>query len=942
MAGPWEKYGGAQPTAPVEAPGLIRGRPKPVDPYKEQDQAYKAQDQQFQAEDNARKQSTDEFTKFDKLRSDFDALQPVKSYKSALPSYMTALKTPDTPQGDLALIYAFAKVMDPDSVVREGEAAAVASSDTLAGQTVAALKKQLTGTGTFSPEARMNLRRELQNKVSELNRAYNTERSRFKELASRFGYQPDEVIGKHFGSTSEQIIQDYWDKQRGANRPEMRGDVPVGTEVTFGDQDGGGFDRGAYLRSLGIDPNQEASVMAFYNANRGNENLTAEDVLKFYADLGARAPDPTTILQQVEDARAGKAFGPIDTSQAEADYRAKVEQAAGNDAGFGTRADTGITFGLSDEAAGVGGAIGSALRGDNIADGYRFSRDVERQRQQQADANTGLAGDAVEIGSSMLLPFGAARTAGQAARVGATAGAVGGFGYGEGAKGSGLNALLGAGAGAALGAGAQKAGNALATRAANRAAQGQNTNALLQAGQDVGVTVNRAMVEPALQSKVTGVSGTMAGSRIIENDMGKIGGQIEGAVGALGKDGQALSNEVGGGMVRKAAERQIKKSGAAAKRIYDQADKVSQGIKVKPKEAAKRVDEVISQLSETPGTNKAEIAYLETLKSDLSKDLSVGGLRRLRTKLRKSISKGDLVFGENEADVLSVMQAASSDIEQGLVSQGKEGAAKLFRKADDLYRQRAQYIEGTLQKLIGKRNATLSDEQVFAKFKAFSDPKGNGSALSKFMSELTQEESADVAATFAAELGRNPKGEFSTAYLVNQAEKLQKNQTALRTIFGDDGAKSLTNLIALSKEHARVTNAARGSQTGIRSDYKSWLWNLLVSGGAGLATGISQGSGTGAVTAGLASVAGAGVKVAKDALTANALMSPKITGWLRSAPRTAKPAAINAHFAKLSAIAKAEPALANDIELIRNAIMQAANDNANKAVAEDSKSESMR
>ena len=64
-------------------------------------------------------------------------------------------------------------------------------------------------------------------------------------------------------------------------------------------------------------------------------------------------------------------------------------------------------------------------------------------------------------------------------------------------------------------------------------------------------------------------------------------------------------------------------------------------------------------------------------------------------------------------------------------------------------------------------------------------------------------------------------------------------------------------------------------------------------------------------------------------------MSPKVTGWLRSAPKTTDPAAINKHWAKLGAIAKAEPALAAEIDAFRNGILGAANDNAQRAVAQD-------
>lgn len=623
-------------------------------------------------------------------------------------------------------------------------------------------------------------------------------------------------------------------------------------------------------------------------------------------------------------------------------YDERVKQAAQGEGGYTERADQGITLGLSDEFAGVGGAFGSMLRGESPVEGYQFARDVARERYNRADQATGLAGDAVEIGSGLLLPSGSISTVQQGIRTGAKLGALGGFGYGEGLQGSTTNALIGAGLGASVGGLAAKGSNALANRAAARAEAAPARNALLQAGADEGVTVNRAMVNPELQPRVTGVSGTMVGSRTIEREMGNIGSQIEQRVTGLGGDGQALTNEVGGAKVREIAQRQIEKSGQAAKVIYDRAEKQAAGVKVTPKESMQVLDSAIADLSETAGLNSEEIKFLQSLKSDFSKDLSVGALRRARTTLRKKISKGELTFGESEARVLSIMDAAANDISSGLVAQGKEGAAKLFGEADRLYRERAQYIEGTLQKFIGKRNSTMSDQQVFTKFKSLADPKGDGPSLSKFMSELTPEERGDVAATFAAELGRNRKGDFSTAFLVDQAEKLAKNPTALRAIFGDEGARSINNLIVLAKEHNRVTNAARGSQTGVRADYRTWLTNLVFSGGAGALGTAAQGAGTGAIAAaGTAAVIG-GTKFGLDRRAARALMSPKVTSWLRATPRSADPKVIDAHFKRLAAIAKAEPAIAGDVKSLQELIINAANDNQTRAVASDQEPDRVR
>lgn len=55
------------------------------------------------------------------LRKEFNALPEVKLYGEGLNAVAGMLRAPKGPQGDLAVIYGFAKAMDPGSVVREGE-----------------------------------------------------------------------------------------------------------------------------------------------------------------------------------------------------------------------------------------------------------------------------------------------------------------------------------------------------------------------------------------------------------------------------------------------------------------------------------------------------------------------------------------------------------------------------------------------------------------------------------------------------------------------------------------------------------------------------------------------------------------------------------------------------------------------------------------------------
>lgn len=417
--------------------------------------------------------------------------------------------------------------------------------------------------------------------------------------------------------------------------------------------------------------------------------------------------------------------------------------------------------------------------------------------------------------------------------------------------------------------------------------------------------------------------------------MEAIEGQFEGRVDNLGRGGTAMLDNATGGVdriavgdkVRGAGERFIEKSGRAAKAKYDRAEKLAGDAKITPKDSVTAVDDMIAKLSETPDTFQQEIAYLQGIRGDLSRDLSVGGLRRMRTALRKKISKGDLVYGEDEARVKEILDVAADDIRAGLTAQGRSQAARAFDTADKAYRARMDYIENTVQKMLGRRQDNLPAETVAKRFESMSSNDARG--LRKFYATLTPEERADVAATFAETLGRNNKDGFTVTQFLRQTTKLS-DETA-RTLFGPEGAQSIQNLRKIGKEVERVTGAmnSRTSKSGVAS-FRDWMWSLMAGGGGAFVGGIEAAAAAGGV---------AGATAANQIFTARALMSPKIQKWILQTPKTTNPRAIDAHFNRLGEIAKAEPALAGEIEVLRKGILGAANDNTGKLAAENQNAE---
>lgn len=658
-----------------------------------------------------------------------------------------------------------------------------------------------------------------------------------------------------------------------------------------------------------------------------------------------------------EDGTEGPFRGRVtDTSPDEAvQSRANTLDRKFGELGKGDLMNHGATLGMSDELAGIGAAIGGALRGDlDVSGNYQLGRDAEQLRIDQAREREGGMGLAAEVAGGIPVVLGkagqvmragraaAAANGGrvtregvrsamtrQATKDGAVAGAVGGFGYGEGVEGSATNALLGAGGGALLGNASQRVGNSLASRAAGTTQRGEQATALTQAADRVGMqgAVNRAMVDPRSNNAVTRADGSLMGGPTVQREMGRVADRFETAVGEnLGAGGRVLDDVARGDTARNAAERWIRETGEIASRRYDRAERMAGDARIEATQATTEAQNILRRLQETPETNKEEIAAVQRLVRDLAGEgegLSVGALRRMRTSLRKRISRGDLVFGEDEANVLAIMDAAADDITRGLQQQGKGAAAEAFRTADASYRARSEFIKNTVQKLIGGRNSNLNAGQVARKINSLE--RSDYRELRKVYSMLNPEERLDMAATMAQRLGRNStdnvqNAEFSLDTFLTNTSKLDKG--AIEAVFGLDGARAMEDLRKIGEQVRRVRSSfnSRTSKTGIVDGFREYIYTALVSGGAGFAGG---GAGT-AIGLGTLAVAGNAIR---QSVNAKLLMSPKFTRWLRQAPNTSNPRAIDAHFTRLGEIASSEPALAASIERFRSNLLGAVNDN---------------
>lgn len=205
--------------APRRLPGgaVVLNLPPSAEQVAEQERA--AQDQAMEAErlglsqaGEARSEREEVRGSSKELRTEYRSLPAVQSYEQALPNFVSAIQTAPTSTGDLALVYYFAKTIDPGSAVQQGEMENIQSTDArLPAAAQSALRELRLADGSFTDTAREGLRRELWNTIVQRNQAYRSAREQYRELARapEYGIDPDLVVGEHLGTRYIDVIDNY-------------------------------------------------------------------------------------------------------------------------------------------------------------------------------------------------------------------------------------------------------------------------------------------------------------------------------------------------------------------------------------------------------------------------------------------------------------------------------------------------------------------------------------------------------------------------------------------------------------------------------------------------------------------------------------------------------------------------------------------------------------
>lgn len=930
---PWAEF---EEVAPATPAGIYTI----PDPIGEQERAREARTEARQERTEQRQIDDTGFSRASSLRTEFLGLPDVKQFNEVRNSTQQILALTEgegSAMGDLGLVFSYMKALDPGSVVREGEFATAQNAAGVPGK-IRNLYNQLASGERLNPEQRRDMADTALTIFESRVKGYNDLAETYRGLLRAEGVEDPDLHGVRLFDIESMRPQ----AEGEARDVEMFGGLPVGTEIQWDiDAPETAFDRAAYLqRQYGITPDQEALITGFWNAQRGNQALTVDAVKQWYQGQGIPLPTDEGIAQAIEGAKAGHAFGSLDTSAAEQAYLRQLDEALATRGAdpesmsgtVGAKAAQGLLWGGLDEAAGVGGFAGELIRGGNPVAGYQAERDLIRREQERAAAanpGTAIASELIGGMASGGAGFRNVRTLGDAARAGATTGAIAGFNYGEGAGGSLGGAAVGAGLGAAAGAGGHRVQEALRARSAARSATPGRE--VIEAADRVNAET-RAQIRPipadvagpTVRRATGGAAQTTFGAAPVIRAAKEVEGQAGQAVRTLAeREGQVLSRQGAGERAVAGADKTIKRTKAKVDALYTKARKLAGGQRVELPNARAQLEQEIAELADTPG-GASGVEYFRSLVGRIEGDWPVDGVKRFRRELRDKLVKDGLRGSEMETRALRIADAADFDIEQGLVNAGKAEAAKAYQQASKAASERYTLIDDVLQPVLG-RKGEKSGEQAFGAIERLS--RGDAVTLGKFMKALPKEEAGAIRASLIARLGRATKGQqdstgeaFSLGKFLTDWNDEGISPEAKGALFGGELRSALDDLARVAQGTKEAQRYANFSNTAGAN-----LFNALLTGGplgvaafdVPTAAGVMAGS------------------VTLQALVGKALASPGFARWLARMPKQKTPEAVKAHIGRLERIAANDTVIATEALGLQRQLSAMFEGGAQRLAAED-------
>jgi len=952
------------PQQPQRAPGFIPGAPKAPDPYRVEQDAQS--NQRANTNTNLSIESGDRSQRgqVQDYRKEFDNSAPVKTYGVAITSLANAVKRGEDGSGDVALIYDYAKAMDPESVVRESEVGMAQAGQSMIKSAAARYKKEfgIEGGGVLDPQTRQYLRREIINAARSRRQAYEQQRERFSGIAQRNNFNVEDIIGPDLGAPFREDLSRFGVSGRRFTDAEMAaraglreggGQPPEGPNgsmrvpgatmdnIRF-DIDGGGEP----VEGKRLTPEQERDYQAFIAANR--ETLTPELLDAWWKSRGFGGL--SNAEEVIAAAKAGS-LGGVDYSKTDQQRRDELDaqlraEGTGND-NFGDYAtggiaglDRGITLGWSDELAGVAGGIHDIASGGSFSDGYTRERDLTRRAQEISREKVGIA---PELAGGLMVPgsaLGRVEGIGQFIRQGAGVGALAGAGEGQGASDSAINALLGAGGGAVVGAAASQAPrvvNALLDTQAGQRATGVVRNALertrpnvdaevVAAGQRQGIPIRLPDAVEGKRPAMAALEKTKTGAPRVASARAEDINATQDRLASLVPEGASARDETQlGKMLQSAMERQNEVSKSQTSAFFKRVEKMAPGARSDAADTLAYIDGEISRLQGAGSRgNASAIKALQDMRADIAETgLSVESLQSLRASIRQRVKDNNLDPSATDRLFGGVDEAATADLEKALGAVNKN-AVGAFRRANRSHAERLAFRREVAKELTGTPNNPLDAEKAATRLMSKIGSKGDEEGFGRIWASLDDAERADTAATILHNYGGGD--EFSLQKLATNLENA--NERTLRTVFGKDGYEALRDIRLIARRKTQTQKGLNNSNTGSVVEEKG---NSLLDTILGV-FGYTQGGPLGAAAA--VGARSLGEKVG-NSWRARLLLNPDFTKWLKQTPNTTRPEVINRYFERLNKIASREQAFLMDAQQLQSYLAAQFSKSPGRAAADD-------
>lgn len=312
-----------------------------------------------------------------------------------------------------------------------------------------------------------------------------------------------------------------------------------------------------------------------------------------------------------------------------------------------------------------------------------------------------------------------------------------------------------------------------------------------------------------------------------------------------------------------------------------------------------------------PGGGKAQ-----PLAAKKGGELSWEDLKRFRSIIGEIAGQPTLADDTSQASMRKLYAALSEDMRTTAAADGPASLAK-FERANTFFRARQSRIDNTLSAVLGNDFAK-SPEDAYKLIERWSRDGGDSARLAQTLRSMPSDEASTVRATVLSRLGNVPAGRqdlsgnvYSPADFATQWNKLDDRAKAV--LFpGKEYRSDLSDIVKIADAMKRSTEFANTSRTALAGN------------GIGLATMALAGS----------PLSAGGIAASQFGI-GKLLASPRFARWLASSPKKPPGPATLAHINRLTAIATAEPVIANEVLRLQERLASAFTNSPQRIAAEE-------